>query len=180
MSQALRTAATPVLALSALAILISACADRRDRGICPRVAVLAEAGTVTKFRPGAPETPENVMFVARMTDVRIECRYQDQQLSRLEGDVTVTMEVTRGPAMQGEAAVFPYFVTVSNTRGAVLNKRIFEMRVPVRGEAVRASDQSWQFYRLSSSGSGLLYETWVGFQLTDAELAYNRRAGATR
>jgi hypothetical protein len=180
MKQALGNVAKPVLALAALAAFLAACSDRRDRGICPRVAVLAEAGTLTRFRPDAPQTPENVMFTARMTDVRIECRYQDVQLSRLEGDVTVTMEVTRGPAMQGEAATFPYFVGVANTRGAVLNKRIFDMRVPLSGQTTRASDQSWQFYRLSSSGSGLLYETWVGFQLTDAELAYNRRVGATR
>ena len=169
-----------VLAAAALAAVVAlgACGNvPKDRGICPRVAILADAGKITKFRPGAPETPENVMFTGEMTSIRIACKYNDQQLLELEADVFVTMILRKGPAMTGEVAEFPYFVTVADRRGTVLSKREFPLRVDFRGNpAVEHIERSWQFYRLKRGYAGIEYETWAGFQLDDRELEYNRRS----
>lgn len=165
-----------LVAAGAALLALAACAER-ETGICPRVAVLGEAARLTKFRPGAPETAENVMFTGEMTKVEITCKYADAALSRFEADVFATMIVRRGPAMSGNVAEFPYFVSVVDRRGIVIAKREFLVRVNLGGEqAVEHREASWQFYpRLRTGGAAVLLETWVGFQLTDAELAYNRR-----
>ncbi len=151
----------------------------KERGICPRVAILADAGKITKFRPGAPETPENVMFTGQMREIRITCKYNDQQLLELEADVIVSMVLEKGPAMSGEVAELPYFVTVTDRRGTVLSKREFPLRISFSGNrAVEHTEKSWQFYRLRRGYSGIEYETWVGYQLDERQLEYNRRSAS--
>lgn len=164
------------LALAGLGAL-AGCADTpKDRGICPRVAILADAGKITKFRPGAAETPENVMFTGQMREIRITCKYNDQQLVELEGDVTVTMVLVKGPAMSGEVAELPYFITVTDRRGTVLSKREFPLRINFSGNrAVEHVEKSWQYYRLRRGNTGIEYETWAGYQLDQSQLDYNRR-----
>ena len=148
----------------------------KDRGICPRVAILADAGKITIFRPGAAETPANVMVTGEMTNIRITCKYNDQQLTELEADVYVTMILRKGPAMQGDVAELPYFVTISDRRGTVLNKREFPLKVSFSGNAaVEHVERSWQYFRLRRGYGGIEYETWAGFQLNERQLDYNRR-----
>ena len=170
------------MAAAALAgvLAIASCGGvPKDRGICPRVAILADAGKITKFRPGAPETPANVMFTGEMTNIRILCKYNDQQLIELESDVYVTMVLRKGPAMQGDVAELLYFITVTDRRGTVLNKREFPLRINFSGNrAVEHIERSWQFFRLRRGFSGLEYETWAGFQLDERQLEFNRRTAA--
>jgi len=166
--------------LVGLAILAGCGGIPKERGICPRVAILGDVGKITKFRPGAPETAENVMFTGEMREIKITCKYNDQQLIELEADVFVTMILRKGPAMGGDVAELPYFVTVTDRRGTVLSKREFPLRVSFSGSAaVEHTEKSWQFYRLRRGYSGIEYETWVGFQLDDRQLEFNRR-NATR
>jgi hypothetical protein len=164
------------LALTSLAALAGCGNLPKERGICPRVAILADAGKMTKFRSGAPETAQNVMYTAEMTGIQITCKYNDRGLIELEGNVSVSMVLRKGPAMQGEVIDLPYFVTVTDYRGTVLSKRVFPMRIDFGGNpAVEHTERSWQYYRLSRGFTGNQYETWTGFQLTDPELDYNRR-----
>jgi hypothetical protein len=171
-----RISATAVLPALGFAVLAAGCVQTKDVGLCPRVAILADAGHLVKFRPGQPETAENVIFRGRMTDVRIKCKYRDQLLTELEADVIVTMVLERGPAMQGNVAEFPYFVSVADRRGTVVQKREFPIKVNFGSDrAVEHTETSWQYYRLQRGFGGIEYENWVGYQLNDAELAYNRR-----
>ena len=165
--------------LAGLAALNACGGIPKERGICPRTAILADAGKITKFRPGAPETAENVMFTAEMRDIRIACKYNDQVLRELEADLLVSMVLRKGPAMSGEVAELPYFVTVTDRRGTVLSKREFPLRINFGGNrAVEHTEKSWQFYRLQRGYSGVEYETWVGYQLDERQLDYNRRTAS--
>ena len=166
-------------ALLGLGLLAGCGGIPKERGICPRVAILADAGKITKFRAGAPETPENVEFVGQMREIKITCKYNDQLNTELEGDVYVTMVLERGPAMRGNVAEVPYFITVTDRRGTVLNKREFPLRIDFGGNrAVEHTERSWQYYRLRRGYTGIEYETWAGFQLDERQLEYNRRTAA--
>lgn len=170
---------TGAAALLGLGLLAGCGAVPKDRGICPRVAILADAGKITKFRAGAPETPENVEFTGQMREIKIACKYNDQLNTELEGDVNVTMVLVKGPAMRGEVAELPYFITVTDRRGTVLSKREFPLRINFSGNrAVEHSERSWQYFRLRRGYSGIVYETWAGFQLDERQLEFNRRTAA--
>jgi len=166
-------------ALTGLGLLAGCGGVPKERGICPRVAILADAGKITKFRPGAPESPENIEFTGQMREIKITCKYNDQLNTELEGDVYVTMVLMKGPAMSGDAAELPYFITVTDRRGTVLSKREFPLRISFSGNrAVEHIERSWQYYRLRRGYSGIEYETWAGFQLDERQLEFNRRAAA--
>ena len=166
-------------ALLSLGLLAGCGGTPKERGICPRVAILADAGKITKFRPGAPETAENVEFTGQMREIKITCKYNDQLNTELEGDVYVTMVLERGPAMRGNVAELPYFITVADRRGTVLSKREFPLRIDFGGNrAVEHTERSWQFFRLRRGFTGVEYETWAGFQLDERQLEFNRRTAA--
>lgn len=163
-----------------LAALLAACATEPTRGICPRVAVLAQTSSLTSFADGAARTPQNVRYVADISNIEIDCRYTDQSLYVMEADVFFTLDVRRGPAMQGDTANIRYFIAVTDRRGNVLTKEVFNIDVDMNGQqAVRVVERSFHEYRMERAGSGTLYETWVGFQMTDEELEYARQQRAS-
>lgn len=160
--------------LAGLALVISACTQTRQ-AICPRVAILAQAAKLTKFAPGQ-ETPQNVEWAGEMTGIKVKCSYTDSNYRTMEADVTVDMILRKGPAMRGDTVSFNYFVVVTDRRGNVLNKRVFPSTVSLGGaNAVTRSEISWQLYDLQRSLSGAAYEIWVGYQLTQNQLQYNRK-----
>ena len=168
----------PVIFLFAVgAAALSACVSSK-RGICPRVAVVDRLSVLTRFAPGAPETPQNIMFTAEILDIKVTCEYFDQRSnlpSSIEAETTSTIVVRRGPAMQGNRARFQYFVVITDRRGTILNKKIYSANVRLSGGSTRHSAESGQTYDTSRGGSGLRFETWIGFQLTEQERRYNDR-----
>jgi hypothetical protein len=163
-----------------LGAVLAACAPQQTRGICPRVAILAQTSRVTSFAEGTPRTEQNVRYVAELSSIEIDCRYTDQSLYVLEADVILTMNVRRGPALQGNTAPVSYFVAVTDRRGNVLTKRVFNIDVDMNGqEQVSVIERTFHEYRMRRAGSGTLYETWAGFQMTDEQLEYARQQRAS-
>jgi hypothetical protein len=142
------------------------------------VAIVDRLSTLVKFTPGAEQTPKNVMFTAEITNIKVTCEYlsRARNLPRLiEADTTSTIVVRRGPAMRGSRARFKYFVLITDRRGTILNKKVYNVSVRLGSRPARYSADSAQTYDLRKGGSGLRFETWVGFQLTDKERRYNDR-----
>ena len=161
------------MALLMLAGFVVASCSGAKKGVCPRIAVLAQAGELTQLSGG-----NGIGYTATMSDVRVECEYKTGDLQEMTADISTRFTVTKGPGMQGDTARFSYFVSVTDRRGNVLNKRVFPVTVNFRGrQSVTITDSSWQYYRLIRGGTGLAYEIWIGFQLNDAQLEYNRRKG---
>jgi hypothetical protein len=159
----------------ALALVVSAC-SRRPPAICPRVAILDQGAYLTVFRPGAPKVDANIAYSAEITDIAISCRYTNDTLTTMEAYTTTTIVVRKGPAMQGGQVTIRYFIAVTDLRGAVLSKRVFNRRISLgNNQAVKHTHESWQSYDLRKGGSGTSFETWTSFQLTDDQLEHNRK-----
>src|SRR6266436_5591238 len=63
--------------------------------ICPSTAVLADAVTVTKLKPGAAAPgPANVMLTAEMSQAELKCDY-DRVKNTLSDDVSFDVRATR-------------------------------------------------------------------------------------
>lgn len=163
--------AATLLALAGL--IVASCSSTNKKGVCPRIAILAQAGELTELA-----SDNRIAYQAEVADVRVECEFRSADMVEMTADITTQMRVTKGPGMQGDTASFQYFVSVTDRRGNVLNKRVFPVTVNFQGrQSVVVSDDSWQFYRMRQGGTGLAYEIWVGFQLTDGQLEFNRRKG---
>lgn len=161
----------------ALSVFIAACAAVQST-VCPRVAFLGQASTLTKLAPGG-SSPADVVVEAVMSDIKLDCVFRGEQLVALETNFSFVVAARRGPAMRGDSVEVEYFIVITDRAGAVLNKRVFPLRLDFGGrEVLRIRETTWQQYRLETGATGSSFEIWAGFQLSDAELKFNRERQA--
>lgn len=142
--------------------------------ICPRVAVLEQASALTRFQPGGGQTRDDVLFKADINRVDTDCKYSGAGNADLEANLRLYITAERGPALKGNAVNAEYFVVITDRGGIVLAKRTFPLKIDFGNQqAVNLTEGTWQYFRLNRGG-GAGYEIWTGWQLTDAELEYNR------
>jgi hypothetical protein len=180
------------LAVAALALAMTACSKDDiqvggrgeapvrlvQRADCPRIGVLADAADLTRFTPGKGEDLTEMVVDARVSGVRGQC---DMARAAIQVELAITLDATRGPAAQGRVLDVPYFVVVTDADGEVLDKQVFQARFefePNRSRA-RISDEAVKLMLPTAANlRGSAYSVSIGLQVTEAELAYNRRRGA--
>ena len=86
---------------------------------CPSTAVLSDAVTVTKLRPGAPanvQNPANVVLAAEMSQAQLECEY-DAERNAITIEINFAVRATRGAAAMGDDPELDYFIAMIDRRG---------------------------------------------------------------
>jgi len=159
-----------------LALVLYACGTTTTK-VCPRVAVLNHAASVTKFAASGAMSPANAAYSLELSDIKMTCKYGGGSLNELEANVTLLVTAKRGPKWQGGIGRAVYFVVVTDRSGTVLAKRTFPIRFELGKRAsMTFREGSWMFVDLSQGTrtGGAAFEIWTGFQLTDNELRYNR------
>ena len=166
----------PFLVLGA-AVLVAGCGQKRIV-LCPGAAILADTANETIFRPGAPEDLSGVAYTASVSGVRSDCSF-DQREGQSFSSIDLDFRAVRAPSPDGARYNLPYFVTL-NSAGRVLSKKMYNVSFDFApGAAVATTDISLDRTAVSLE-RGLLptdYQFLVGFQLTQAQLAYNRTMG---
>ena len=137
---------------------------------------MSDAADLTQFRGTGTDLTDMVVD-GRITGLRGKCTAVDPE--HLRTSVAVSMQLTRGPAMQGRTVDVTYQISAS--RGdTILDVRRFPLHVsfPQNSSTVAVTDSEVDI-DLPTTGklSGVDYRVLVGFQLTPEELAFNRRRG---
>ena len=149
---------------------------------CPRVSILGDAATLTKFRPGPGRDLTDVLYEGVVTGVTGRCAYANdgKRANRaLSIKVALVIEAARGPANRDGRAAFPYFVGITDSSRNVLNKERFNVRVVFPGNRTRlviTDDPVNLEIPVKAGQSGRDFTIFVGFQLSREDLEYNRRA----
>lgn len=163
------------LAALSLSLAAASCSmfDNTPQHPCPQVGVPREAAMLTRFRPGQGRDLTDVIFEARVQDVKIACTYDSEGANI---NLTVMLRVDRGPAAQERSATVPYFVAIADPQQRVLAKRVFTkaLAFPPNINRVSDSDDSEEVIPLPRGKSAQRYAVVVGMQLTPEELEYNR------
>ena len=146
--------------------------------ICPATAVLSDAVTVTKLKPGTPPgqpNPANVAFTAEMSQAKLDCNY-DRDQNRLSVDIDFAVKATRGPAAMGPDPQLDFFVAVVDADNNIISKTVYHGQPDLRGRASNVYTQKVNNFPvpLAMDKRPYDYEILTGFQLTPDELAYNR------
>jgi hypothetical protein len=179
-----------VFALLALPLVLSGCTRLGERlgfrepvmplleggPVCPITAVLSDAVTVTKLRPGVPAMPNpaNVVLSAEMSQAQLECEY-DGERNAITMEINFVVRATRGAAATGADPELDYFVAVIDAEGVLLTKNIFKTRPDLDGQMGAYTQNVSNFvFQLAEDKRPADYQVLTGFQLTPAELAYNR------
>ena len=185
MIRSLRPAALALLALP----LLAGCGgggggrgsvlNQRPQAPCPRVALLAEAVDLTRYREGARPDLASMEVDARMTGFQARCDYASR-----EGGLDVTLRVQvaaeRGPAATGNTADLPYLVAVTEeAESRVLNRGTDTVRVLFgTGDRRTTAQGEEMLVRIPGDVRQAAEKVvLVGFLLSPEQLAANRRRG---
>jgi hypothetical protein len=156
------------------ALNIGDAATKQNAGPCPRAFALYEAARIVEFR-GDEQRFENVGFTGEVHSVRSLCRYYNAE--PIDANLEITFDLGRGPAASQNTATYEYFVAVTRKNVDVINKEVFPMQVtfPAGQDRVRVVEEVEEIIipRATPTTSGLNFEIVIGFELTEAQRAFN-------
>lgn len=150
-------------------------AAEANPGPCPRAFALYDASRIVEFRDGQ-ERFANVGFTGEFQKIRSLCRYYGAR--PIEGDLEMDISFGRGPAAEGQStATYEYFVAVTRKNIGVINKKTFPIQVtfPAGSDRVTVTERVDKIVipRAAEGTSGENFEIIVGFELTEAQRAFN-------
>ena len=170
--------------LAAVVLASSSCSSPPDTAslICPQVALVSDAMTITRFSPDRGQDLTDVDFAAELTGVDSQCTFaggrdQDQTVV-----VALAPAITaiRGPANVDRKATLDYLVSVTDQAQNILMVQRFPVSVEFIGNRNRATVTDNDppvtvAIPLAPGTSAENYQIFVAFQLAPEELEYNRR-----
>lgn len=147
---------------------------------CPPVLKLADAAELTRFTDGPGRDLIDVDFTARISHISGKCFYE-RDPDTGDGQVRVTVKtefkIDRGPANKTHEARFDYFVSLLDEGGRVIDKPLFpyQSKYWKNRQTIRDVDAPVELIiPLRGDQYGTDFTIYVGFQLTQEELDFNK------
>ncbi len=148
----------------------------RNAGPCPNAFALYDAIRVVDFT-GNDETYDSIGFTAEIQQVRSLCQYRGDD--PIKADLEIDMGFGRGPAAEGRKHTYRYWVAVTRTDQAVIEKLTFPIEVEFDRDEERVFRreriEEITIPRANDSVSGSNFEIIVGFEVTPEQLNFNRQ-----
>lgn len=179
----------PIVAWTSRAILLAAflpllanCGPARNEFAppCPRPAFLGDAANIDQYRsagsPSGLHDLTDLILHGRVVALGGSCQAGDTK-GQLAVTVNMTVELTRGPGMQGRDTNVPVFLAVMDG-DRILDKRIYPIQVSFPSNVDRLVLNSGELNLLlpvTPTKSGAAYTVLAGFQLSPEQLEQNRR-----
>jgi hypothetical protein len=178
--------------LGAGLILLSGCSaydtlmgKEKPTPSCPRVSVLADAATLTRFRDGPGRDLIDIVFEGKIAGIDGGCEWDlddDTGEGVLVIQFSVILEAARGPADRTRRAGLDYFVALTDAKRKLIDKQIFKIPVEFPGNETRLrlkDDIVTLKLPVKIGQAGGDFEVFVGFQVNRGELEDNRRRNTT-
>ena len=170
--------AAPALSLAAV-FLVGGCGifDRLEPpppGPCPRVLVLGDAAELTRFRAGAENRPEGILFELRLVRVTDKCDYDGTKSVSSEIEFELVGQI--GPGATSRNFEIEYFVAVPGLYPMPAAKRLLPLRIKFSDKNTRVviKEKAEVELPLAANESGANYPIYIGFQMTKAEVEFSR------
>jgi hypothetical protein len=161
---------TALLALSGCKIWV-----KDEPPPCPRVSVLEDASKLIRFT-GAGKTANDIEMTAEITKYRGSCFY-DKDDKTMQVSLKVGIDAQPGPAFADGPHQLEYFVAIPAFTG-MDGKKIFPVKLDLakesKGTHLDDGEVSLTF-PVKDIKKLEAYEIFVGFQLSQAELDFNRK-----
>jgi hypothetical protein len=159
-------------------VLLAACSDTQLGPQCPSASILSDTAVLTVFRAGAPADPSGEAYTAVIDGVVSHCSYTKGQPSA-SATFSFTIRATRAPSPDGATYTLPYFFAL--TQGErILTKKNDTLKITFApGSAATSESENLPdtTVTLEPGHPPTDYQLLVGFQLSDAERAYNQKRG---
>jgi len=175
-----------LLALPVVAALAAGCTSQQDATAaqCPSGGIVPDANVLVQFRDGPGRDVTDVIVQAQVVDTRITCEYAKGRNAKpaVTLDLQIAFAAERGPAERARRVRLPYFVAIVDGERNIVAKETFTADFEWADNRVRVGrvDQWEPHIPLRSNFDGPSYQILVGFQLTEAQLAWNRTQRGAR
>jgi len=169
--------------IAASATLLSGCQSasnlfsnpEQNIGLCPSALSLYDAHRVVEVSGDEVLYP-NIGFTGEILGVRSLCSYYDDR--PIIANLEIDMAFGRGPSAVGSRKTYEYFVAVTRRDRAVIHREVFPISVRFSADEDRVytteTIDAISIPRADAGTSGTNFEILVGFELTEAELEFNR------
>ena len=165
---------------------LAACSSDRDKApACPQIAVVNDAGSITRFGPGSTRDLLNVDLQAEIADLLTACKDKEERDGNAVAKVTIAPIIVAnlGPANKNRTPSLRYFVSVVDANQQILQKQVFDLPLDFTENrtrvVIRDDDPPVIVFVPNRKGVDARgYQILVGFQLTQEELTYNQQRGA--
>jgi hypothetical protein len=129
---------------------------------------------VVRFKPGPGRADADVAYGVRLLAVPMTCHFEQKDKS-LDIAGKLGISAIRTDTLTKDAQV-DYFVAIVNRSNTIIGKRDFTLDLKWSGnkERVEVTDELHLVIPLTAATTGADYAILLGFQLTPAELEYNR------
>jgi hypothetical protein len=163
-------------AIGCATVLLASCGANRILPPCPNVRVDNITANVTQFQQGPGREVGDIVYQAEIVTYDGSCT-QDEAEGITEVDLEVTIAMATGAAAPAGALPLYYFVAVPQLFPDPAGKQIFEIQRKSSGGAARVerwTERAHLKLPISKERPAAAYDIYVGFQLTDEQLAFNR------
>lgn len=166
-------------AVALVAGLLAGCAPDRTVPPCPSVRVDNATANLTQFRPGPGRDVGDIAYQAEIVNYTGSCTQDLEEDRTGEAEVEMEVEFAMATGAAAEAGEIPlyYFVAIPRLAPDPAAKQIFEVRRKVSGGASKV--ERWKetiniTLPIIKDRPAAAFDIYVGFQLTDEQLAFNR------
>ena len=163
-----------LLIFSILAAALSGCAIEPVPP-CPNIRIDSVTAGFTVFGPGGGQDITDIAYQAEIVSFEGTCSFDDDGV---EVSMDMDIIVSGGPAVEPGNIDLYYFVALPRFHPEPAGKKIFTRRHKIPNSGARRNRISESniriFIPLEDRLTAAAYDVYLGFQLTDEQLGYNR------
>ena len=146
---------------------------------CPMVKTVPDASYLTRFA-GESEDLTDTAFEAKLVGVQPKCIYSentDTKKTAIVSDLLVKIQASRGPKVAGDKVTFNYVIALTGQGGRKITRQQFDVTLPLTADKPSGQivDNPTVTIPLKKGETGDFYQIYVFLEVTEKELAYNRR-----
>jgi hypothetical protein len=143
---------------------------------CPYIGVLDDASEITRFKYGGDRDVSDIEFHGEITRVEFHCT-EPEGKNVVIGRAVVHTKFEKGMSATLDRQFFNLFIALSEREDRVVDKSTMTIDVEFKdGNRVVTEQTTIKNIRVPTNGDvpPELHNLYIGFQLTPAEVAYNR------
>jgi len=146
---------------------------------CPQVKGLSDLASITQFATPTDSAPDKMISDTKLEKLVSTCAVSGNSVSvELQLDFAGTLGPVGVKDLDGQANyTYPYFLSVISPDGKIMSKDVFALSMVYENGQIsyHRQDKLRQVIPLLSGQNANQFQIMVGFQLSEDELAYNRR-----
>jgi len=169
-----------------LAILVLAACQRgpeKPAPACPVIGIVQDAASLTLFVPGPGRDLTDVTLEAEIAEFGGFCDTDiddDDGTGAVEIDLRLLFSATRGPAAVSREAQISYFIAITDHEENILARETFTFDFEFEGNRnhIGYIDETTQTIPIQPGQIGEDFKVFIGMQLDEEQLTYNRNKRA--